>query len=57
MEQYRLQNFISITQQEFKKYQIEPISESQAYEIQNNLFGVVDLLLKWSRSEDSKNCA
>ena len=58
MKLYRLQNFISTTQQEFQNYQAEPISEAQAIDIQNNLFGVVDLLLEWSHREDcNKNCA
>jgi len=41
-------NFIEVTKKEFQPYQAEPISDAQAFEIQTNLFGVVDLLLKWS---------
>jgi len=47
MKQYRLQNFITVTQEEFQKYQSEPISETQALKIQNNLFGAIELLIKW----------
>ncbi len=53
MKQVKTYNFIEITKKEFQQYQSEPISTAQAIEIQNNLFGVVDLLLKWS----SKNNA
>lgn len=48
MKQVKTYNFIEITKKEFQQYQSEPISTAQAIEIQNNLFGVVDLLLKWS---------
>lgn len=48
MKQVKTYNFIEITKKEFQQYQSEPISTVQAIEIQNNLFGVVDLLLKWS---------
>lgn len=47
MKQVRTYNFIEITQKEFQQYQSEPITTAQAMEIQNNLFGVIDLLLKW----------
>ena len=53
-------NFIETTKVEFQCYQSEPITDSQAMEIQNNLFGVVDLLLQWNRevsSSSSKTCA
>ena len=54
-------SFIETTKVEFQRYQSEPISDSQAMEIQNNLFGVVDLLLKWSAEEnqciENKQCA
>lgn len=49
MKQYKFQNFIEITQKEFQIYQSEPISEKQACEIQDNLFGVVHLLIKWKQ--------
>lgn len=48
MKQVKTYNFIEITKKEFQHYQSEPISTAQAMEIQNNLFGVVDLLLQWS---------
>lgn len=48
MKQVKTYNFIEITKKEFQQYQSEPITTVQAMEIQNNLFGVVDLLLKWS---------
>lgn len=47
MKQVKTYNFIEITQKEFQQYQSEPITTAQAMEIQNNLFGVIDLLLKW----------
>lgn len=48
MKQNQLNNFIEITKKEFQQYQPEPITTIQAIEIQNNLFGVVELLLQWS---------
>ncbi len=57
MKQYKTYNFIEITKKEFQQYQSEPISNTQAIEIQNNLFGVVDLLLKWSAEGSRKECA
>lgn len=57
MKQYKTYNFIEITKKEFQQYQSEPISNVQAIEIQNNLFGVVDLLLKWSTEDSRKECA
>lgn len=56
MKQYKTHNFIEITKKEFQQYQSEPISNVQAIEIQNNLFGIVDLLLKWSTGSSSKEC-
>ncbi len=56
MKQVKTYNFIEITKKEFQQYQSEPISTAQAMEIQNNLFGVVDLLLQWS-SKSSSECA
>ena len=54
-------NFIETTKIEFQCYQTESITDSQAMEIQNNLLGVVDLLLQWNRevssSSSSKTCA
>lgn len=43
----KTQNFIEDTKAEFQQYQDEPITDSQATEIQHNMFGVMDLLLKW----------
>ncbi len=57
MKQYKTYSFIEITKKEFQQYQSEPISNVQAIEIQNNLFGVVNLLLKWSSESSSKECA
>ena len=50
-------NFIEVTKQEFQQYQSEPITDAQAIEIQNNLFGVVELLLKWDKKARNKKCA
>lgn len=57
MKQYKTYDFTEITKKEFQQYQSEPISNTQAIEIQNNLFGVVNLLLKWSSESSSKECA
>lgn len=48
MKLSKTQNFIAETKTEFQQYQDEQITDSQATEIQNNMFGVIDLLLKWS---------
>ncbi|CDC18127.1 unknown [Clostridium sp. CAG:306] len=48
MKQYKIYNFIEITKKEFQQYQSESITTAQAIEIQNNLFGVVDLIIQWS---------
>ncbi len=53
MKQVKTYNFIEITKKEFQQYQSEPITTVQAIEIQNNLFGVVDLLLKWSSENNA----
>jgi len=50
-------NFIEVTKQEFQQYQSEPISDEQAIEIQKNLFGIVELLLKWDKKARNKKCA
>ena len=52
MKQVKTYNFIDITKKEFQQYQATPITNAQAVEIQNNLFGVVDLLLQWSSKEN-----
>lgn len=58
MKQVQIYNFIEITKKEFQQYQVTPISNTQAIEIQNNLFGVVDLLLQWSSKTSNKvECA
>lgn len=58
MKQVKIYNFIEITKKEFQHYQATPITNAQAVEIQNNLFGVVDLLLQWSSKTDSNiKCA
>lgn len=58
MKTFNYHNFIDITKNEFQQYQSEPISTTQAIEIQNNLFGVVDLLMHWhSESIRNKECA
>lgn len=46
----KTQNFIEDTKAEFQQYQDEQITDSQATEIQHNMFGVIDLLLKWSNA-------
>ncbi len=56
MKQSKTYNFIEITKKEFQQYQSEPISNVQAIEIQNNLFGIVDLMLKWNSESSSKEC-
>ena len=53
MKRYKTHNFIEVTKQEFQQYQAEPITDAQAYDIQNNLFGVVNLLIQWQRNLDS----
>lgn len=58
MKQVKTYNFIEITKKEFQQYQMTPITNTQAVEIQNNLFGVVDLLLQWSSKTSNKvECA
>lgn len=58
MKQVQTYNFIEITKKEFQQYQVVPITNAQAVEIQNNLFGVVDLLLQWSYKTSKKvECA
>lgn len=57
MKQVKIYNFIEITKKKFQQYQSEPISNAQAIEIQNNLFGVVDLLLQWSSESVKQKCA
>ena len=57
MNRFKTYNFIDITKKEFQQYQAEPITEAQAIEIQNNLFGVVELLLKWDKNTNNKQCA
>ena len=57
MKRFKTYNFIDITKKEFQQYQAEPITAAQALEIQNNLFGVVDLLLKWDSVNIKNKCA
>lgn len=58
MKQVQIYDFIEITKKEFQQYQVTPITNTQAVEIQNNLFGVVDLLLQWSTKTSNKvECA
>ena len=57
MKVVKTQNFIEVTKKEFQQYQSEPITDAQAIEIQNNLFGVVELLLKWDKEANNKQCA
>lgn len=47
LKQVRTYNFIEVTKKEFQPYQSELITDSEATEIQDNLFGVVELLLQW----------
>ncbi len=51
MKKYKICNFIETTKAEFQKYQSEPISDTQALDIQNNLFGVIELLIKWTNDD------
>lgn len=46
----KTQNFIEETKAEFQQYEDEPITDEKATEIQHNMFGVMDLLLKWSNT-------
>lgn len=53
MKNFRKQNFIEITQSEFQKYSNSKITDFEAFEIQNNLFGVIELLINWSKNSMS----
>lgn len=55
MRNFKKQNFIEITQNEFQKYSASKITDYEAFEIQNNLFGVIELLINWSNRSISKN--
>lgn len=57
MKRAKTYNFIEITKKEFQQYQATPITDAQAVEIQNNLFGIVDLLLQWSSKSSDIKCA
>lgn len=57
MKVVKTQNFIEVTKKEFQQYQSEPITDAQAVEIQNNLFGVMELLLKWDKKARNKKYA
>ena len=57
MKVVKTQNFIEVTKKEFQQYQSEPITDAQAVEIQNNLFGVMELLLKWDEKARNKKYA
>lgn len=50
MRNFRKQNFIEITQTKFQKYSDSKITEIEAYEIQRNLFGILELLINWSNN-------
>lgn len=56
MKIYKTSNLTEITKKEFQQYQTEPITTAQAVVIQNNLFGVVELLLKWGAEAEIKKC-
>ena len=43
------QNFIAETKAEFQQYEDEPITDKKATEIQHNMFGVMDSLVKWGK--------
>ena len=43
------QNFIAETKAEFQQHEDEPITDKKATEIQHNMFGVMDLLVKWGK--------
>ena len=45
----KTQNFIEETKTEFQQYEDEPITDKKATEIQHNMFGVMDLLIKWGK--------
>ena len=55
MRNFKKQNFIEITQNEFQKYSASKITDYEAFKIQNNLFGVIELLINWSNRSISKN--
>jgi hypothetical protein len=46
----KTQNLIEDTKAEFQQYQDEQITDRQAMEIQHNMFGVMELLLKWNNT-------
>ncbi len=48
MKNVHKQNFTEFTIKEFQHYQKEPLTVLQAKEIQNNLFGIMELLTEWS---------
>ena len=48
MRNFKKQNFIEITQNEFQKYSNSIITDYEAFEIQQNLFGIIELLINWS---------
>lgn len=45
----KTQNFIEETKAEFQQYEDKPITDEKAMEIQHNMFGVMDLLVKWGK--------
>ncbi len=55
MRNFKKQNFIEITQLEFQKYSNSKITDFEAFEIQKNLFGVIELLVNWSNRSMSEN--
>ncbi len=55
MKNFKKRNFIEETKAEFQPYASEPISDSEAIEIQKNLFGFIGLLIEWDNAE-KKSC-
>ena len=60
MRNFKKQNFIEITQNEFQKYSNSIITDYEAFEIQQNLFGIIELLINWSnksKTDGDRNLA
>lgn len=55
MKNFKKQNLIEITQSEFQRYSSSHITEFEAFEIQQNLFGILELLINWSNNSIPEN--
>ena len=54
MRNFKKQNFIEKTKAEFQQYSEIPITDDVAIEIQQNLFGFLDLLIEWETQKERK---